>query len=94
VKRFLRRLVTWPIRVYQRWISPYTPAMCRFRPTCSQYAVEAVEHHGVFKGGLYATWRLLRCHPFTAGGWDPVPGTPEREYRDRCCAKSEEHSEN
>ena len=91
MKELLRRLVTWPIRVYQRWISPWTPAMCRFRPTCSQYAVEAVHHHGVLKGLALGTWRLLRCNPFTKGGWDPVPGTPEAEYRHRCCGEPEEN---
>lgn len=90
MRRFLRALFVLPIRAYQRWISPWTPAMCRFRPTCSQYAVEAVEHHGILKGTLLATWRLLRCHPFSKGGWDPVPGTAERSYRDRCCGHDHE----
>lgn len=90
MSRLLRSLFTWPIRLYQRWISPWTPAMCRFRPTCSQYTVEAIEHHGIFKGALLGTWRLLRCNPFAKGGWDPVPGTRERAYRDRCCAEREE----
>lgn len=71
--RFLRRLATWPIRFYQRYISPLKPPMCRFSPTCSQYAVEAVEAHGILRGGAYAVWRILRCHPFCRGGHDPVP---------------------
>ena len=75
--KLLNALLTSPIRLYQRWISPWTPAMCRFRPTCSQYAVEAVEHHGVLKGTLLALWRILRCNPLCRGGWDPVPGTDE-----------------
>ncbi len=92
MSQLLRRLLTWPIRFYQRWISRWTPAMCRFRPTCSQYAVEAIEHHGVIKGVWLGTWRLLRCHPFHPGGWDPVPGTEERAYRDRCCAGEREEN--
>lgn len=90
MRRLVRALLTWPIRAYQRWISPWTPAMCRFRPTCSQYAIEAVERHGVLKGVFLGTWRLLRCNPFTKGGWDPVPGTEEAAYRDHCCRDSDE----
>jgi len=69
----LRRLATLPIRFYQRFISPLKPPMCRFSPTCSQYAVEAVDAHGILRGGAYALWRILRCHPFCRGGHDPVP---------------------
>lgn len=79
--KLLRLLAVAPIRFYQRWISPWTPAMCRFRPTCSQYAVEAVSHHGLFKGGFLALWRILRCNPLCKGGWDPVPGTDEHRAR-------------
>ncbi len=63
----------WFIRGYQRLISPLTPPMCRFHPTCSQYAVEALQVHGLLRGGQLATWRLMRCHPFNDGGFDPVP---------------------
>ncbi|MFN0006295.1 MAG: membrane protein insertion efficiency factor YidD [Planctomycetota bacterium] len=76
--RFLRRLATWPIRFYQRFISPLKPPMCRFSPTCSQYAVETVEAHGILRGGAYAVWRILRCHPFCRGGHDPVPPSRTR----------------
>lgn len=69
----LRRAFTWPIRVYQRFLSPLKPAMCRFHPTCSQYAVEAIEEHGLARGALLALWRVLRCNPFVRGGYDPVP---------------------
>jgi len=75
----LRWLVVLPIRLYQGCISRFTPATCRFRPTCSQYAVEAIERRGVLKGSLLAAWRILRCHPFSKGGWDPVP--PSRRQR-------------
>ncbi|MFN0242845.1 MAG: membrane protein insertion efficiency factor YidD [Planctomycetota bacterium] len=67
------RVLATPVRLYRRWISPWKPAMCRFSPTCSQYAIEAFERHGVLRGGAYATWRILRCHPFCTGGHDPVP---------------------
>lgn len=65
------------IRGYQRFISPVLVAIfgpaCRFEPSCSQYAIEALRVHGVFRGGLYALWRILRCQPFAQGGCDPVP---------------------
>lgn len=61
------------IRFYQKKISPLFPPRCRFYPTCSQYAVEAIERFGVFKGGLLGLWRLLRCNPLFPGGFDPVP---------------------
>lgn len=69
----MKRLVLAPIRAYQRWISPGRPRRCRYEPTCSAYAVEAVGRYGVLKGGLMAAWRLLRCNPFSHGGFDPVP---------------------
>ncbi|HEY8476377.1 MAG TPA: membrane protein insertion efficiency factor YidD [Chloroflexota bacterium] len=61
------------IRLYQRLISPFLPPVCRFAPSCSQYAYEAIEHHGVLRGGWLALGRLARCHPFHPGGYDPVP---------------------
>ena len=62
------------IRFYKRCISPYTPASCRFEPTCSQYAYEAITKYGALKGGWLALRRFLRCHPFYRGNWyDPVP---------------------
>ena len=66
-------LLTLPIRFYRRFITPWTPATCRFRPTCSAYAQEALEVHGALKGALLALWRILRCQPFSKPGWDPVP---------------------
>ncbi len=88
MNKTLRRWMVWPftapIRAYQRWISPFTPSMCRFRPTCSQYAIEAIDHRGLVVGGLLATWRILRCNPLTKGGWDPVPGTSEARYQREC----------
>jgi len=61
------------IRFYQRRISPARPPACRFFPSCSQYGYEAIEKHGLLKGGLLTLWRLARCHPFHPGGYDPVP---------------------
>jgi putative membrane protein insertion efficiency factor len=67
------RLVALPIIAYRRWISPAMPARCRFYPSCSAYALEAVTTHGALRGICLAVWRLLRCHPFHPGGYDPVP---------------------
>ncbi|WP_206165432.1 membrane protein insertion efficiency factor YidD [Mammaliicoccus sciuri] len=61
------------IRLYQRYISPLTPPTCRFQPTCSNYAVEAISEYGVIKGTWLGTKRILKCHPFYPGGYDPVP---------------------
>ncbi|GBD14806.1 Putative membrane protein insertion efficiency factor [bacterium HR25] len=69
----MKRIVLTGITFYQRWVSPLRPPSCRFLPTCSQYGREAVERHGVLKGGLLTLWRLLRCHPWHPGGYDPVP---------------------
>lgn len=71
--KVVRALVILPIRAYQKLISPLLPASCRFSPTCSQYAVVAIERHGVFKGGWLALKRVGRCHPWNPGGFDPVP---------------------
>lgn len=64
------------IRAYRAAISPLFPPVCRFQPTCSQYALTAVERFGPVKGGWLATRRILRCHPFHPGGYDPVPSLP------------------
>jgi len=69
----LRALAVLPIRLYQRFVSRYTPPTCRFRPTCSEYGVVAIQRQGVFKGGLLLAWRILRCQPFSEPGPDPVP---------------------
>lgn len=61
------------IRFYKRRISPGLPPSCRFIPTCSAYAYEAIGKYGAIKGGLMAGWRILRCNPFCKGGYDPVP---------------------
>ena len=70
----MKKIFLFLIRFYQRSISPYTPSRCRFRPTCSAYAFDAINKYGVFKGGWLAIKRLLRCHPFYKGNpYDPVP---------------------
>jgi hypothetical protein len=61
-----------PIRLYQRFISPLLPRRCKYEPTCSAYAVEALRSFGPFRGTVLAAWRLLRCNPFSHGGHDPV----------------------
>ncbi|MGH8056366.1 MAG: membrane protein insertion efficiency factor YidD [Candidatus Entotheonellia bacterium] len=66
------RLVCVLIRVYQVILSPMLPPACRFYPSCSTYAIQAIAQHGICKGLRLAGWRLLRCHPFHPGGWDPV----------------------
>jgi putative membrane protein insertion efficiency factor len=68
-----RRLVALLIRGYQVTISPLLPPSCRFTPSCSQYALEAVNRHGALRGSWLAVCRLARCHPFHPGGFDPVP---------------------
>ena len=74
----IRRVLVLPIRFYRHFVSPLKPACCRFAPTCSAYAVEAIEKRGPLVGLALIGWRLLRCHPFCAPGFDPVPNAPAR----------------
>lgn len=69
----MKRLFIGMIRFYQGHISPLKKPCCKYYPTCSQYGIEAIETHGAFKGVLLAVWRILRCNPFSRGGYDPVP---------------------
>ena len=80
IRRFCRAvmhglgwLLFQPIRFYQRYISPLTPPTCRFTPSCSNYAIQAIRKHGPFKGLALAVWRILRCNPWGGSGYDPVP---------------------
>ncbi|MEF2919580.1 MAG: membrane protein insertion efficiency factor YidD [Acutalibacteraceae bacterium] len=69
----MKRPLIWLIKFYRKRISPNTPPSCKFTPTCSQYGLEAIERFGAFKGGFMTLWRILRCNPFSKGGYDPVP---------------------
>ncbi|HSZ06783.1 MAG TPA: membrane protein insertion efficiency factor YidD [Solirubrobacteraceae bacterium] len=84
--RIVRLVVTAPIVVYQRVISPAIPRRCKYEPTCSRYAVEAIREYGILRGLVLAGWRLLRCNPWSYGGYDPVQaqrvfriGSPTRD---------------
>jgi putative membrane protein insertion efficiency factor len=67
-----KKVGTTPIRAYRRVVSPMLPPSCRFTPSCSLYTLQAIEKYGLLKGSLMGAWRLLRCHPFSEGGYDPV----------------------
>jgi uncharacterized protein len=69
----MRRLLVLLVRGYQVSLSPMLPASCRYFPSCSAYAIEALERHGALRGGWLAARRIARCHPFHVGGYDPVP---------------------
>jgi uncharacterized protein len=68
----VRKIIIFFIRIYKRFISPILPNSCRFYPTCSQYAMDAVQKYGALKGAAMAAYRILRCNPFNRGGYDPV----------------------
>jgi len=74
----LKKLALGAIRLYQRGISPGLPPACRFQPTCSAYASDAIESRGLSRGGLMAAWRILRCNPLNDGGYDPVTSKTSR----------------
>jgi uncharacterized protein len=69
----VKRLLLLPLAAYRRWISPGLPRRCKYEPTCSAYAAEAIRRFGAARGLVLAAWRLLRCNPFSHGGFDPVP---------------------
>jgi uncharacterized protein len=72
VDRFAREVVLAPVVLYQRLLSPALPRRCKYEPTCSRYAVQAVREYGILRGLVLAAWRLLRCNPWSNGGFDPV----------------------
>lgn len=74
----MKKILMALIRFYRRSISPNTPPSCKYIPTCSEYALTAVERFGACRGSLLALWRILRCNPFSRGGYDPVPEEKER----------------
>jgi uncharacterized protein len=76
-----RRIVLAPIAAYQRVISPALPRRCKYEPTCSAYAVQAVREYGILRGLVLASWRLLRCNPLSHGGFDPV--SAQRLFKNR-----------
>ncbi|WP_081679456.1 membrane protein insertion efficiency factor YidD [Butyrivibrio sp. XPD2002] len=69
----MKRVLIFLIKLYQKYVSPLKRTKCPYIPTCSQYGLEAIEKHGALKGSLLAAWRILRCNPFSSGGYDPVP---------------------
>jgi len=75
----MRAVLVQMLKGYKRWISPMLPVACRYTPTCSEYAMEAIAIHGAVRGSALALGRLLRCHPFVRGGYDPVP------HQHGCC---------
>lgn len=78
----MKKVFVWLIKFYQKLISPLKPPCCRFTPTCSHYATEAFNTHGVIRGFLLTSWRILRCNPFCKGGFDPVPPKQQRKKRE------------
>jgi putative membrane protein insertion efficiency factor len=70
--RIARAVAVAPIAVYQRLLSPFLPRRCKYEPTCSHYAVDAIGEYGILRGAVLALWRLLRCNPWSYGGYDPV----------------------
>jgi putative membrane protein insertion efficiency factor len=87
----MRKLLLLPIRLYQYAISPMMASHCRYYPTCSQYALEAISNHGGIKGLFLSIKRLLKCHPWAQGGYDPVPGTEVRtDTLSDCCGPADQ----
>ena len=70
----MKKILIFLIRCYQKYLSPLKSTKCPYFPTCSQYGLEAVQKYGAVKGSILAAWRILRCNPFSKGGYDPVPG--------------------
>ncbi len=69
----IKKILIFPIRLYKKFISPYIGHHCRYFPTCSSYMIQSIETHGAIKGLLLGTYRILRCNPWSKGGYDPVP---------------------
>jgi len=69
----MKKMLIGLIKLYRKYISPMKRTKCPYTPSCSEYGLEAIQKYGAFKGGLLAVWRILRCNPFSKGGYDPVP---------------------
>ena len=69
----LKKILIFPVKLYKKYISPHLGDHCRYWPTCSEYMMQAIETHGAAKGLLLGSWRILRCNPWSKGGYDPVP---------------------
>ena len=69
----MKKILITMIRFYQKYLSPLKTTKCPYQPTCSNYGLEAIQKYGAFKGGILTLWRILRCNPFSKGGYDPVP---------------------
>jgi len=80
----MRKILIGIIRIYQYGISPYLPPHCRYTPTCSTYAVEAISRFGILRGGWMALKRIGRCHPWHEGGYDPLPGDQVDKHKSDC----------
>jgi len=89
----MQKLILLLIRFYQTFISPMLGSNCRFYPTCSHYTYQAIEIHGVAKGGWLGVKRVLRCNPFNPGGFDPVPGLPSAPVTDTQSNATDAHSD-
>lgn len=96
----MKHVMIWLVRLYQKYISPLKPPCCRFKPTCSAYAIEAFRKRGFFIGFILTVWRILRCNPFSKGGYDPVPekglrppknAKPPIEWQDTACECGHAH---
>jgi len=87
----MKKIMIAAIRLYQKYLSPLKGTKCPYFPSCSGYGLEAIETHGAFRGGLLALWRILRCNPFSKGGYDPVP---EEFLRKKKYVKIQFHSKN
>jgi uncharacterized protein len=80
-RSLVRRLLELPVIAYSRFVSPALPRRCKYEPTCSAYAIAALREHGPVRGTALAVWRVLRCNPFSHGGYDPVPPRADRASR-------------
>ena len=79
--KIIKKILILLVKFYQKFLSPLCPGVCRYQPTCSQYMIEAIETHGIFKGIWLGFKRLMRCHPWGGSGYDPVPPAEEKKSK-------------